>query len=76
MGRNDLKANGTRPLSDALASPNNGEASHDSADSQTGLNHPLAVVIGGFADDPLWDEFQEEIARYRREIDAKFYPAE
>ncbi len=33
--------------------------------------HPLARVIGGFADDPLWDEFIEEMEQSRREIDRK-----
>ncbi len=31
--------------------------------------HPLARVIGGFADDPLWDEFIEEMEQSRRELD-------
>lgn len=34
--------------------------------------HPLADVVGAFADDPLWEEFLEEMERSRREIDAKF----
>ena len=33
--------------------------------------HPLARVIGGFADDPLWDEFIEEMEQSRRELDRK-----
>jgi hypothetical protein len=33
--------------------------------------HPLARVIGGFADDPLWDEFIEEMEQSRREMDRK-----
>jgi len=31
--------------------------------------NPLSRVIGGFADDPLWDEFIEEMERSRRELD-------
>ncbi len=31
--------------------------------------NPLSRVIGGFADDPLWDEFIEEMERSRREQD-------
>lgn len=34
--------------------------------------HPLADVIGIFADDPLWEEFLAEMERSRREIDAEF----
>lgn len=33
--------------------------------------HPLARVIGGFADDPLWDQFIEEMEQSRRELDRK-----
>ncbi len=33
--------------------------------------NPLARVIGGFADDPLWDEFIEEMEQSRRELDQK-----
>ena len=33
--------------------------------------NPLARVIGGFADDPLWDEFLEEMEQSRRELDEK-----
>lgn len=33
--------------------------------------HPLAQVIGGFADDPLWEEFLQEMEQSRREIDRK-----
>ena len=33
--------------------------------------HPLTRVIGGFADDPLWDEFLQEMEQSRREIDQK-----
>ena len=43
---------------------------------QNGINgaappgeHPLARVIGGFADDPLWDEFIEEMEQSRRDMD-------
>lgn len=36
--------------------------------AQTGGN-PLSRVIGGFADDSLWDEFTEEMEQSRREID-------
>ena len=31
--------------------------------------NPLSRVIGGFADDPLWDEFIEAMERSRRELD-------
>jgi len=31
--------------------------------------NPLSRVIGGFADDPLWDEFIEAMEESRREID-------
>lgn len=31
--------------------------------------NPLSRVIGGFADDPLWDEFIKEMERSRREQD-------
>ncbi len=31
--------------------------------------HPWQPLIGMFADDPDWDEFQESIRRYRDEID-------
>ena len=31
--------------------------------------HPLAGVIGGFADDPLWDEFLEQMEQSRRALD-------
>ena len=34
-------------------------------------DHPLSRVIGGFADDPLWNEFIEEMEQSRREIDRK-----
>lgn len=30
--------------------------------------HPLAGVIGGFADDPLWEEFMAQMERDRREL--------
>lgn len=34
-----------------------------------GENHPLASAFGVFADDPLWEEFQQAIARaHRREM--------
>jgi len=33
--------------------------------------NPLARIIGGFADDPLWDEFLQEMEQSRREIDRK-----
>jgi phosphotransferase system IIB component len=33
--------------------------------------NPLTHVIGGFADDPLWDEFIEEMEQSRREMDRK-----
>lgn len=29
--------------------------------------HPIVSVIGIFSDDPLWDEFIEEMAKARRE---------
>ncbi len=32
--------------------------------------HPILEFAGIFKDDPLFDEVQEEIAAYRREIDA------
>ena len=31
--------------------------------------NPLSRVVGGFAGDPLWDEFIEEMEQSRREID-------
>lgn len=31
--------------------------------------NPLSRVIGGFADDPLWDKFIEEMEQSRRESD-------
>jgi hypothetical protein len=31
--------------------------------------HPLAAAAGAFADEPLWDEFQAAIERYRRSIE-------
>jgi len=31
--------------------------------------NPLSRVIGGFADDPLWDEFIQEMEQSRREQD-------
>lgn len=31
--------------------------------------NPLSPVIGGLADDPLWDEFIEEMERSRQELD-------
>ena len=31
--------------------------------------NPLSRVVGGFAGDPLWDEFIEEMERSRRELD-------
>ncbi len=37
--------------------------------------HALADVIGAFADDPLWDEFLEEIAKSRREQDQAYREA-
>ena len=33
--------------------------------------HPLAKVIGMFKDDPLFDQFVEDMAAYRREVDAE-----
>lgn len=33
--------------------------------------HPLTRVIGGFADDPLWDEFLQEMEQSWRELDRK-----
>ena len=38
--------------------------------------NPLSHVIGGFADDPLWDEFLEEMERSRRELDQQHRLAE
>ncbi len=32
--------------------------------------HPLAKFAGMFKDDPLFDEFIEEMAAYRRQVDA------
>ncbi len=31
--------------------------------------NPLSRVIGGFADDPLWDEFLQEMEQSQREMD-------
>ena len=36
--------------------------------------NPLSRVIGGFAEDPLWDEFIEEMEKSRREIDQQHGP--
>lgn len=33
--------------------------------------NPLSRVVGGFANDALWDEFIEEMEQSRREIDRK-----
>lgn len=33
--------------------------------------HPWMEFAGMFKDDPYWDEFQEAIAEYRREVDAE-----
>lgn len=32
--------------------------------------NPLAKVVGLFQDDPLFDQFIEDMAAYRREVDA------
>lgn len=32
--------------------------------------HPLAKFAGMFKDDPLFDNWQKSIAKYRREVDA------
>ena len=34
-------------------------------------DHPWLKTCGRFKDDPTWDEFQENIAAYRRELDAE-----
>ncbi len=39
--------------------------------SEPSGENPLARVIGGFADDPLWNEFIEEMEQSRRELDQK-----
>ena len=31
--------------------------------------NPLSRVVGGFAGDPLWDEFIEEMEQSRQELD-------
>ena len=36
-----------------------------------GNGHPLAKVLGIFEDDPTFDQFVEDMAAYRREIDAE-----
>jgi hypothetical protein len=33
--------------------------------------HPLANVLGMFQNDPLFDQFVEDMASYRREVDAE-----
>lgn len=33
--------------------------------------HPLARLVGMFREDPLYDQFLEDMADYRREIDAE-----
>ena len=38
---------------------------------QAETKHPWMQFAGMFKDDPYWDEFQEAIAEYRREIDAE-----
>ena len=36
-----------------------------------GAEHPLARFAGMYKDDPLFDEWQQAIAEYRREADAE-----
>jgi hypothetical protein len=36
------------------------------------IEHPWLKFAGTWADDPTFDEFQAEIERYRREIDAEY----
>ena len=62
----------SQPYDDTVVLDEHGAVMPGSATSQTGLNHPLAGVIGMFADDPLWDEFIEEMAKYRRECDERY----
>ncbi len=38
--------------------------------------HALASVIGAFADDPLWDEFLEEMAKARQKQNQTYAEAE
>ena len=38
------------------------------------VNHPWLKFAGMWKDDPDFDEFQAEIARYRRELDAELSP--
>ena len=40
----------------------------------TAQDDPWLRFAGMWKDDPSWDEFQEEVAKYRAEIDAKFVP--
>jgi predicted RNase H-like HicB family nuclease len=37
--------------------------------------HPWLRRAGLFSDDPDWEAFQDEIARYRQEVDAREQPA-
>lgn len=43
----------------------------DIDDGATKANNPWLRICGSFADDPTWDEFQANIAEYRRELDAE-----
>ena len=36
------------------------------------VEHPLASVLGSFADDPFWDEFVQLMEEERRKIDESF----
>lgn len=35
------------------------------------VKNPWLELCGAFADDPTWDDFQANIAEYRRELDAE-----
>ena len=54
----------------APSQPSNGSQPGRMHDLTPIHNHPLAPLFGSFDDEPLWDEWMDEIRKYREQMNA------
>ena len=55
---------------------NNSAIEYDSPERDFASPNPIISAIGVFSDDPLWDDFIEELAKFRREQEQEYEETE